>query len=76
MEEYRKRVLTASKCRDSYSIGIIGVALYVKAFLAGDRSMITVAICVVAFSGLFNGMLAGRLNQYSELGAALDPLRD
>jgi|GEM_PF-4599853 phosphatidylglycerophosphate synthase len=74
MEEYKKRILTIPNIVTL--MGIIAVVFYTKAFLAGDRFMITIAICVAAFSDLFDGMLARRLNQCSELGAVLDPLRD
>jgi len=74
MREYKKKILTVPNLVTF--IGIIGVALYVKAFFAGDRFMITIAICIAAFSDLFDGMLARRLDQFSELGAVLDPLRD
>ena len=58
------------------AIGIIAIVFYIFAFINNKTSLLFTALAVIALSDLFDGFLARKLDQATEIGEFLDRARD
>ena len=58
------------------TIGIIAIVFYIFAFINNKTSLLFTALAVIALSDLFDGFLARKLDQATEIGEFLDRARD
>lgn len=57
-------------------LGFAGIGFYVWAYLGDHREFVLPLLIATSLTDFFDGFLARKLNQETELGAAIDPIRD